>query len=58
MWQYGIIISDSGSYIGSWDILLDDCVAFFMTSCQPFSCVPTCADQYIIVDWADIGQYT
>ena len=44
--------------IGSWDMLLHDCVAFFMTSWQPFSCVPTCADQYIIVEKHDIGQYT
>ena len=25
-------------------------LALFMTSCQPFSCAPTCADQYIIVN--------
>ena len=43
------IFSDSGSYRNQGSVNAT-ILAFFMTSCQPFSCVPTCADQYIIVN--------
>ena len=54
-----IIISDCG-------LVYATILAFFMTSCQPFSCVPMCADQYVIVKSTpvlrlgrivDIGQF-
>ena len=44
-----LLFSDSGSYRNQ-GLVNATILAFFMTSCQPFSCVPTCADQYIIVN--------
>ena len=61
------LFSDSGSYRNQ-GLVNATILAFFMTSCQPFSCVPTCADQYISSTSthvlrldrtaAGIGQYT